>query len=425
MAESVTPQFRYSVLLREIDEMLGRGAARIALVLVHVDGVADVNARFGYMAGDKLVEEFARRLAAVARPVDRVVRLSGATHALLIHEPLHEGHAVLAAERLAREAAEPVVFGAGRSRLKAHCGISLLPDPAVSGEDLLQQGEVALAVARQRDEGHTVFTDALAAGPLPRAHPWFDIDEAVRDGEFQLLFQPKVALRTGRPCGAEALVRWRGPDGVLVSPPAFLPAIEQGREVHVLFRFVLNSALRIAGPWARALDGFDVAVNVSPGNLEDADLADLLAEALELWSFPAGRLVLGVTETTLMRDPAASAATLERLATLGVRAAIDDFGTGYSSLAYLRDIPAAELKIDRSFVTGIADNENNRRIVGSVIQLAHAMDMRVVGEGVECADEARVLTAMGCEAGQGFYFAPPLPAERFGPDWITRYVRSA
>lgn len=412
--------FRYSSLLREIDCMRGAGHhVRVALMLIRISGLGTVNERFGYPGGDQVLDDFSGRLRAIARAQDRVFALDGRTFALLVCNPLHEGHALLAAARVARAADEPLPVGNGRAMVKAHIGIALLHDPAAGAEDLLRQSEHALAEAHARDERHVLFSPArCVTGALQPLYTWFDVEEALRAGEFELFFQPKVVLESRRLAGAEALVRWQK-HGVGYIPLAhFMPAIEQSQGVRVLLRFVLNSALRQAAEWSRQVPGFSVAVNLSAGNLEDPDLVALVEDALSVWGLPATQLTLELTESSLMQNPESSLHTLGCLRAIGLRTSIDDFGTGYSSLAYLRDLPADELKVDRSFVSRITADTRDHDIVASIVQLAHAVQMRVVAEGIEEEGTLRALTDMGCDIGQGYYFDRPLPARAFEARWI-------
>jgi diguanylate cyclase (GGDEF)-like protein len=417
--DDTATHFRYSLLLREIDDLRAGGAGTVALMLVQLTGLDEVNGRFGYLGGDKVLQEFARRLAGIARAQDRTFEVNGRTFALLVHNPLHEGHAVLAAEKIAREAAEPVLIGSGRARVKARIGISLLPQPARGGEELLRQCEIALAAARERDEPHVLYTPALA-GPGDEAmrHSWFDVEEGLKAGEFELHYQPKVALADNRVVGAEALVRWHSPRAGYVAPGYFMPAIEHSQGIRALLWFVLNSALRQAAGWQAARPGLGVAVNLAAGNLEDADLVDIVDNALNVWGLAPALLTLELTEGSLMRNPGASSRVLASLRELGVRTAIDDFGTGYSSLAYLRDLPADELKVDRSFVTAVTGPGRDRDIVASIVQLGRAVNLSVVAEGIEQAATADALRAVGCDVGQGFLFDAPLGAAEFQARWI-------
>jgi EAL domain-containing protein (putative c-di-GMP-specific phosphodiesterase class I) len=297
----------------------------------------------------------------------------------------------------------------------------MLPDPARTGEDLLRQCEVALVAARSRDEPHVLFTQSLlSAGESGMQHTWFDIEEALKAGEFELFYQPKIELATSRLVGAEALVRWCNPRSGIVPPGHFMPAIENSQGMRALLWFVLNSALRQAADWARQSPGFAIAVNLAAGNLDDPDLVELTETALQVWSVPPAQLILELTESSLMRNPETSTRTLGQLRGIGAKTSIDDFGTGYSSLAYLRDLPADELKIDRSFVAPISANTKDRDIVASIVQLAHAVQLKVVAEGIEQQATLAALAAMGCDIGQGYHFGAPMSARDFEELWIRR-----
>ncbi|MCC5793700.1 MAG: GGDEF domain-containing protein [Chromatiales bacterium] len=418
--------FRYSRLLAEIEGMQLRAAGEpLALLLVHVDGVADVNRRFGYGAGDEVLERCARRLADVAREQDLFVPVTPGCHALLIRNPLHESHAVLAAEKAGRVISRPFDLEGESASLRVHIGISLLPSLAATPALLLQQAEAAQAAARSRDQPWQVYSGRLEPDAVEQAPVRYDIEQALHRGEFEMHFQPKVLLATGRLHGAEALVRWNSPQLGNVPPGVFLPAIEQTQEVRPLLRFGLNAALRAAAGWLDERPDFRIAVNLSAGNLEDDDLVQQVSDALKVWHFPARQLVLEITESALMEDASASARVLGELRALGVEVSIDDFGTGYSSLAYLKTLPADELKIDRSFVSGVVTDETDRQLVQSVIQLGHAVRLKVVAEGIETLEVARTLAGLGCDIGQGYYYDRPLPASEFAARWITRPVTEA
>lgn len=270
-----------------------------------------------------------------------------------------------------------------------------------------------------------MYSDDLAASGAGESRADFDIHEALDKSELEMHFQPKVYLDSRQLAGAEALIRWNHSREGVLPPAAFLPGVERGRGIHALFGFSLNAALRQACGWSRRVPGFAMAVNLSPGNLDDPYMIDAVADALGVWGLDPDRLILEITETALMRDPRASAARLQALHELGVRLAIDDFGTGHASLAYLRDLPADELKIDRSFIAPMLTSERDRRIVASVIQLAHAVNMKVVAEGIEDGEVARILQDMGCEVGQGYYFGRAVPADRFATDWVSKLEAAA
>ena len=404
----------YSHLLREIDDLRAqRGVTEIALVLLQLDGVGEVNKSLGYIAGDEVLDRIAERMAAVGRVQDRIVALTRGVFALLVRNPLHAGHAVLAAEKAIRVASESVEVADGRARLRARAGVSFLPANAATAGELLRQCEVAIKEAARRDKAHMAWTAALEGQDAVARSAWFEIDDALHQGEFELHFQPKIDLRSGALKGAEALTRWRLPEQGLISPLQFIPAIEGTDSARTLLRFVLNTSMRQAAAWVERWPGFTIAVNASPTNLADADLGELIADVSRIWNFPVQRLVLEITETALMLDPDASARRLHQLRSGGARVSIDDFGTGYSSLAYLKNLPADELKIDKSFVQNIVHSEKDRRLVESIIRLGHAMGLEVVAEGIETEPMREALVAMGCDTGQGYLFGRPVDAATF------------
>jgi diguanylate cyclase len=409
----------YSLVLREIENLrTERGVTAIALVLLQLKGVGEVNKALGYVAGDKVLEIIRSRMSDVRRDQDRLVPVSRSLFALLIRNPLHEGHAVLGAEKAVRVVAEPVVLGTDRPRLRALAGISLLPASATTAEELLRQCELAINEAELRDEPCVIYTAALSE-PEPFEHAaWADIDDALRQGEFEIHYQPKVDLRTGLLAGAEALARWRHPTRGLLFPANFMPVIEGTDSVRTLLWYGLNTGLRQAAAWNQRWPGFRIAVNLSPASLADPDLVELLADAIRIWNLPAGQLILEITETALMRSPVESAHRLRQLRDIGVHVSIDDFGTGYSSLAYLKDLPASELKIDKSFIQAMAQTVTDRRLVESVVQLGHAVGLEVVAEGIEDEATLRALVQMGCDIGQGYHLGRPVDAAGFEARWF-------
>ncbi len=410
---------RYSLLLEQISQALGSGAARVALVLVGVAGVGEVNRRLGYVAGDALIEAFVGRLGRVVRPQDRLFRLNGTTYALLVHEPLHEGHALLAADRVVQVAAEPFTIAGNRARLRVHAGVSMLPGLAESPEQLLRQCEAALQDARRRGTPHALHAAPVAsAQTLAASRAWFDMEDALKAGQLELFFQPQVELATGSLAAAEVLVRWHHPQLGHIAPGSFMPADGDGHSMRVLLEFVLHAALRQAAAWQKLRPGFAVSVNLAAANLDEADITEVVAAALSIWNLAPSLLTLELTESSLMSNPAAGVRVLAQLRELGLRTSIDDFGTGYSSLAYLRDLPTDELKIDRSFVSCIEASPRDAAIVRSIVQLAQAVGLVVVAEGIESGAVARALREAGCDLGQGYYWARPMSAADFESQWL-------
>lgn len=425
MEDQDNSHFRYSLLLKEIDNLYSADdVSGVAMALIQLDGMEEINERFGYLGGDKVLEEFAVRLAGVAGHKGIAFEISGTSFALLIQNPLDEGDAVSGAEEIARIASEPVTIGTGKARLQARMGISLLSDPATTAEELLHQCELALVQARKHGETYRVFTPGLAGSAASNAPSWFDVDEAIARGEFELHYQPKISLRSGRLVGAEALIRWQSPRAGTIPPSYFMPDITSTEVVRKMLKFVLNSALERARKWQKALDDFVLAVNIGLENAIDPELCALVESILEARGFPAERLIFEISESALVGNEENIAVQLAGLRKLGIRIAIDDFGTDYFSLMALKRLPVDQIKIHHSLVVPIPSNETDRRIVAAVIQLAHAVNLEVIAEGIEDADIMQTLLAIGCESGEGYHFSRPSPADEFESDWISRFSNS-
>lgn len=427
MTETVDTHFRFSQLLREIENMIYKeDVSTTALALIQLDGMEEINERFGYLGGDKVLREFAVRLAGIVGHKGISFEISGTSFALLIENPLHEGDAVSGAEKIANVASNPIQIGTGKARVNARMGISLLPEPAATPEELLRQCEIALAQARSRGETYRVYTPNLAAGGHDEANPekpLLDVHDAIRQGQFALHYQPRINLRSGRLTGAEALIRWQSPHAGTIPPGFFIPQVKSTESIRALLDFVLNTALESAKDWVGQIPDFVLAVNLAPGNVFDNDLQQLVEAALERWEFPAGQLFVEVSESVFDQDERAAMVALTKLRNRGVHVALDDFGTGSVSLATLKNLPLDQIKIDKSLVVSIPSNETDRRVVGALIQLTHAIDADVVAEGIEDDEIMQSLLAMGCESGEGFHFGRPVPADRFFADWIEQFRR--
>jgi diguanylate cyclase (GGDEF)-like protein len=409
----------YADLIGIIDDARARRETTgVALLLGKLEGLDTINARHGYAAGDQVIAEFYQRLTALAREYDHALQLSGSVFAFVVNNPLHSGHIMLAADKISRLAQEWVDINGQRARLTASLGCAAAATPRLSSADLLGHAETALRQCRSSDS-HAVLYDAAADAAAETAtHPLFDARSAIDNGEFRVFYQPQFALDGCALVGVEALIRWAGPNG-LVAPASFMNELERSHALLPLLQLVINNASREMARWVRWVPGLTVSINSTATDLEDADLAQVMSEVLSMWNLDPRHLTLEITETSLMRNPERGIATLRELRALGMRTSIDDFGTGYSSLAWLKDLPVDEIKIDRSFVTRIVDDARDRRIVESIIDLGHAMNMTVVAEGIESADMLHVLQAAGCDVGQGYWFAEPLSSREFERAWLA------
>jgi diguanylate cyclase (GGDEF)-like protein len=426
MVTKAQPHFRYSLLLKEIDNMRSTdGVMSVALALIHLDGMDQVNESFGYLGGDKVLKEFAVRLSAIVGHRGSMFEIGGTSYALLIENPKNEADAARGAEKIAKAAADPVAIGTGKAQVTAKMGISMFPNPAATAEELLCQAEIAIDQARQSGDAYRVFTPDLSAADGFSTKSWFDVNKAIKQHEFEIHYQPKIDLRSGRPIGTEALIRWKSPQSGTIRPGYFLPNITSPEGVRMTLLFMLDNSLDCAARWLEKLPDFSLAVNLAPNNLKDPELAGIIKSTLEIKKFPADRLILEVLESVLIEEDEMVINQLSSLREIGVRIAIDDFGKGNLGLMRLRSLPIDQLKIDKDFIESIASNEMDRRLVGAVIQMADALGLEVVAEGIENAEAMQTLIAAGCEVGEGYHFCQPLSESEFEKEWVEKFSRSS
>ena len=385
---------------------------RVAVLFVDIDRFKLVNDSLGHAAGDRVLIETAQALEAIAAPGDTVGRFGGDEFAVVCvvgteHDVDH------LAEQVARALADPVTVGGREVFLSASIGIGLSGNGGPSdAEDLVRSAEVALDRAKEKGGSRWELFDAdMQRRALRRLETEHDLHRAIERDELRVLYQPQVRCADGVLTGVEALVRWEHPKRGLVGPQEFVPLAEETGLIEPIGAWVLEQACRQAHAWGqvRPDDPLKVSVNLSVLQLLQPGLVDAVAAVLRDAALEPAELCLEVTETTMMRDPAATLSTLVDLKRLGVQVGIDDFGTGYSSLGYLSRLPIDLLKIDRSFIVGL-DRPENSRIVSALISLSHALGLVVVAEGVEHRQHVTALTALGCDVAQGYLFGKALPA---------------
>ena len=331
------------------------GSARLALVLIDLDNFKEINDTFGHHAGDELLRETARRLAARMVDPDLLVRLGGDEFALLIAlGPSDDGGKTAA--RILDRLTQPLVIDGARVRVDASAGVAEYDDPSVEIPDLLRRADVAMYAAKDAHSRVELYQPKLDEANRTRLETIQDLDAALVHRQFVLHYQPKIDVETGAVFGAEALVRWEHPTRGVLYPDAFLPVVEQSGLMNAVTRLVLESAVMQLASWRAAGLDLSVAVNLSASDLLDESLPERIAGLLEEHGVPADTLELEITESVIMIDPKRAREVLEALRALGLRIAVDDYGTGYCALAYLRDLPLDTLKIDRSFVATMASD---------------------------------------------------------------------
>lgn len=398
-------------------------ADQLVVFFIDLDGFKQVNDSTGHAGGDELLATVAERLRATVRPGAELARFAGDEFVVLDALPAGGDDAVLAdvCQRVLAALARPVVISGVEVVVSASIGVARAADCGALAapvdreewaEDLLHRADAAMyAVKRSGRSGWRVHDPDASDPAADRLRLLEQLRHGVADGQLRLHHQPRVDLASGRTTGVEALVRWQHPERGLLPPAEFIEVAEESGLVRELGAWVLEAAVAQAAAWNAAGRSLEVSVNVSARQLADPALPSTVVTALTRHGVPASQLVLEITETALMLDPVAASATLRHLADLGVRIAVDDFGTGYASFTYLRRFPVHELKVDRSFVDGVARDSGDRAIVATCLQLAHALGLTSVAEGVETHEQLDALTELGCHVAQGYLFGRPVPAE--------------
>lgn len=391
---------------------LDRSPGRIALLFIDLDNFKAINDSLGHEAGDRVLVEVARRLTCICRRGDTVARFGGDEFVLLCSSLSDDDDVRLIASRVVQAISAKFVDDGHDLTVTASLGIVVTDDATSDPGVLLQQADIAMYEAKGAGrDGFRIFDSKLRARSVA-AH---DFDTAIRraidNHELFLLYQPLFSLEDQALRGAEALVRWRTDSGV-VPPAEFIPLAEERGLIGIVDSFVLDEACRQLSEWVReglCPASFTIAVNLSGRQLSDAHLVERVSSCISRYGIDPSQLCLEVTETALVGEIGEAATTLAALSRLGVRLALDDFGTGYSTLAHVQRLNVDILKIDRSFVDQIGASDRDRKIIGAITAMAHALGMSVIGEGIETRRQLGELTALGCDEGQGYLLARPLP----------------
>jgi len=399
-------------LVEQLDQELRR--SRVGLVFVDIDDFDVVNASVGHDAGDALLMVVARRIERVLREGDSAARFGGDQLAVVCHDVAGPDEVRAVAARIQRVFREPFVLDAGEVRLSASLGIALSTGPDDRAERLLLDADVALGYAKTKGRGAVeVFDDHIRERARERFETERGITRAIERGELRVHYQPVVRFDRSEIVGFEALVRWQHPERGLLPPGAFLPVAEGAGLIGAIGSWVLHEACRQAAAW-ESESTYDtplaVSVNVSAAQLT-RDLVPTVEHALASASLAPASLVLEVSERALADGVERAAAVLGRLSASGVRIAVDDFGTGLASLTHLRRLPVDFLKIDTSLIEHLGARADDGAVVAAVVQLGHALGLAVAAEGVETPRQLSELRSIGCDLGQGFYFARPQPGE--------------
>lgn len=409
------------VLLKDRLEQALHSAVRdnkkLSLFYMDLENFKEINDTLGHYSGDRLLKNVALRLKGLIRKSDTLARSGGDEFALLM--PMIENnediHIIL--QKIKNAFLAPFVIEGLKLVVQASIGIAIFPDHGKDGDTLMQRADVAMYAAKEDSRRFTIYSTKLDKHSPHRLTLMGELRQAIENDELRLHFQPKIDVRSRHVSGVEALVRWQHPEHGFMPPDEFIPLAERTGLIKPLSIWVFKNALSQVIKWHESNLKLTVAVNLSPTTLLDADLPDTITGILAQYALPPEFISIEITEGTIIKDPGRALEILTRLADMGIKISIDDFGTGYSSLAYLKKLPVSEIKIDKSFVMDMLNDENDEVLVRSTIDLGHNLGLKVVAEGVENKNTAARLKALGCDVLQGYYFSKPCRGSEL-TEWI-------
>ena len=386
------------------------GQQRLALLFINLDGLKPINQSHGHPGGDTVLCEVAQRLRSLTQP-HMAARLAGDEFlTLVVGNPTMEEASALAGA-LSAAIARPFMLDGREARLSCSIGIVIYPQHGAQST-MIEHAHAAMCASKSAGgASHVFFEPRMIKGQRDEVELLRDLRVALERGQLELFYQPKIHAPSGEITGAEALMRWHHPRRGMVSPVVFIPLAERYGLINALGAWVIDEACRQARVWRDGGLRMRIAVNLSVHQLRQADLAERIAAALRRHQINPDLITCEITESSAMQDTEVTMRVLGQLDKIGVHISIDDFGTGHSSLSYLRKLPADELKIDRSFVLDLETSEDARKVARAVINLAKALDLKVVAEGVETEGQNRILREFGCDQLQGFLFAKPMSAK--------------
>ncbi|AZD10157.1 c-di-GMP phosphodiesterase (BifA) [Pseudomonas chlororaphis] len=412
-------------LQQQLDKILidaGRLQRRVAVLCVGLDDFKGINEQFSYQTGDQLLLALADRLRAHSGRLGALARLGGDQFALVQADIEQPYEAAELAQSILDDLEAPFALDHQEIRLRATIGITLFPEDGDSTEKLLQKAEQTMTLAKSRSRNRYQFYIASVDSEMRRRRELEkDLREALTREQFHLVYQPQISYRDHRVVGVEALLRWQHPEHGFVPPDLFIPLAEQNGTIIAIGEWVLDQACRQLREWHDlGFSDLRMAVNLSTVQLHHAELPRVVNNLLQIYRLPPRSLELEVTETGLMEDISTAAQHLLSLRRSGALIAIDDFGTGYSSLSYLKSLPLDKIKIDKSFVQDLLDDDDDATIVRAIIQLGKSLGMQVIAEGVETAEQEAYIISEGCHEGQGYHYSKPLPARE-----LSAYLKQA
>ncbi|MFB4369074.1 MULTISPECIES: putative bifunctional diguanylate cyclase/phosphodiesterase [unclassified Pseudomonas] len=408
--------------LEQILEDSGRMQRRVAVLCVGLDDFKGINEQFSYQTGDQLLLALSDRLRSHSGRLGALARLGGDQFALVQADIEQPYEAAELAQSVLDDLETPFTLDDHQVQLRATIGITLFPEDGDSPEKLLQKAEQTMTLAKSRSRNRYQFYIASVDSEMRRRRELEkDLRDALALNQLHVVYQPQISYRDHSVVGVEALLRWQHPQHGFVGPDLFIPLAEQNGSIIPIGEWVLDQTCRQLREWHdQGYGELRMAVNLSTVQLHHAELPRVINNLMQMYRLPARSLELEVTETGLMEDITTAAQHLLSLRRSGALIAIDDFGTGYSSLSYLKSLPLDKIKIDKSFVQDLLEDEDDATIVRAIIQLGKSLGMQVIAEGVETAEQEAYIIAQGCHEGQGYYYSRPLPARE-----LTQYLKQS
>lgn len=391
---------------------------KVAILFLDIDNFKEINEGFGHGTGDKILKELAVRLQELVQGGHPLARMGGNEFAILLtHDGSGDDAATALAKRIHQNLETPFLLGESSIEVAVSIGITLYPEQGTEVDTLVQQAEIAMSAAKKNQSGSVIYSLDLSEENPRRVLLVSELRHAIDHDQLELYYQPKISMQTGAMVSAEVLVRWTHPEYGSIPPGEFVGLAEQGRLINILTQWIIRTAIKDSEHWHKNGLNIGMAINISARDLNDPDLPNQIARILAEYEVKPEWFTLEITESSIMEDPVRAMGILNHLSGMHFSLSIDDFGTGYSSLAYLSKLPVREVKIDQTFVQGMARNRDDSVIVGATIDLGHNLGLKVVAEGVEDKQTWQLLKQRGCDIAQGYFMSPPLAKPRF-EEWL-------
>lgn len=403
--------------LRQACTQIGDG--HLGLILLDIKGFVRINAAFGFEAGDELLQAITVRLRTANIKGATIERIGNDEFGVLLRQLQAPQFITLAAHKILRVLAEPFSIGERVIRVSVNMGLDVADTRSAQPERMLRLSEDSLYKAKMSGKPFLPFDKTKHE----EAHDWrleSELIKSMESNDLELYYQPKLHLATGLPLAAEALGRWPHPERGIIGPMRFVPMLEQSGAIYDYTKWAIHTALRQISEWPNLGADFSVSVNVSASVLEEPEFPSLVAAALNIWGAKPNSLILEITEGAIIQEEHTSFESLKHLKELGLRLSIDDFGTGYSCLAYFKNLPADELKIDKSFIDNMIKDQEDQHLVQVMIQLGKRFGHQVVAEGIEDQATFDLLKELGCDYIQGYHVAKPMPHAAY-VEWLQQF----